>query len=354
MKTGKSLSELAEEIERQRESKVDYRADTRHIELETDHNDAIMVNVQGVHGVRSMKSLAHRQIGTHVGIPARYYDRCRELAPDLLCDQVNHWFKHEPATRMVRELDGNVRAFLSDRYKRIDNIDVAGAMLPALREIPGIEVVSSEITDSRMYIKVVDPTIRGEVKLNDVCDAGVIISNSEVGLGSMSIEPFVRRLVCLNGMKVGDKRFRRTHVGGKVAEEEGRIAAMLSDETMQAGDHAMMLQARDVLRAALDQAFFDETMRRLRGAANDRITGDVIKGVEILEDRLTLSKEESAAVLRNIIEGGDLSRWGMANAVTAIANDDAVDYDRATELEALGGKVIDLTETEWEPIARAA
>ena len=47
---------------------------------------------------------------------------------------------------------------------------------------------------------------------------------------------------------------------------------------------------------------------------------------------------------------GDLSVWGLANAVTRTA-EDVADYDRATELEATGGRVIELPRADWRAIA---
>jgi len=322
------------------------------MQFETDGQDEIRLKLPEI-VPRLLSDVAHRQVGTHVNIPAKYYDRCRHQAPDLLCDHINHWHNLTPAVRMVRELDGDVRAILSDRYKRIDNVDVLAVMLPALREVPNIEIVSCEVTPTKMYLKIVDPTVRGEPVVGDVCEAGCIISNSEIGLGSMSIEPFMRRLVCLNGMKIGDKRFRRTHVGGQVAIEEGRIAHMLSEETMQAGDHAMMLQARDVLKASINQVFFNETINKCRVAAGEVIEGDVPGAIEVLEDKYTLAKQEASDVLRHLIETGDLSRWGIANAVTMTAND-VEDYDRATELEAIGGKIVEMRQSEWCEISMVA
>ena len=52
----------------------------------------------------------------------------------------------------------------------------------------------------------------------------------------------------------------------------------------------------------------------------------------------------------HLIRGGDLSAWGLANAVTRTA-EDVPDYDRATELEAAGGRVIELAPADWKAIA---
>ena len=59
--------------------------------------------------------VAHRQIAARLEIPAKYYDRMRTEAPQMLAKNVNHWLHAQPETRMIRTLDGNVRAFLSDR-----------------------------------------------------------------------------------------------------------------------------------------------------------------------------------------------------------------------------------------------
>jgi hypothetical protein len=68
---------------------------------------------------------------------------------------------------------------------------------------------------------------------------------------------------------------------------------------------------------------------------------------------LGLSKVEGGGVLRHLIEGGDLSKWGLANAVTALAHD-ASDYDRSVELERAGAKVIELDRTQWTRLSEAA
>lgn len=43
----------------------------------------------------------------------------------------------------------------------------------------------------------------------------------------------------------------------------------------------------------------------------------------------------------HLVQGGDLSKWGLSNAVTRTA-EDAADYDRCTELERIGWNVVDL------------
>ncbi len=56
--------------------------------------------------------------------------------------------------------------------------------------------------------------------------------------------------------------------------------------------------------------------------------------------------------MRHLIEGGDLSAYGLVNAVTHYSQD-VEDYDRATEFEALGGRLIELTAGEWKSVVEA-
>lgn len=355
MKTGRTLSELAQEIERQGNDRRDYVADTRSMVMDTVTHGMRLTIANGGDTSYDVNDNAHRQIGARLGIPAKYYDRMREEAPELLAGNVNHWFEESPERRLVRTLDGRARAFLSDRYQRIDNVDVAQVALPILAEHAAkgsLTVQSCEITDKKMYIKAVSPKLEGEVKRGDVVQAGVAISNSEIGLGSVSIQPFALRLICLNGMILPDSRFRKYHVGGRI-EAGSETAEVWRNDTMAADDRAILLKVRDVVAAALDEADFARTLDKLRAAAEDRVEGNPVKAVETLGKTVGISEGEQAGVLRHLIEGGDLSRWGMANAVTRLANDVA-DYDRATELEMTGGKVINLAPAEWAAIREAA
>ena len=204
MKTGRTLQELAVELDRQAAAKRDFVVSSRrmgmtesasHFRLLPEDSDILNFD---------MNDLFHRQVGASLGIPAKYYDMMREKYPSLLAQNVNGWFEREPSKHTVRTLDGTARAFLSDRYRRIDNYDIAKATLPVISEMPGVRVESCEITGNRLYLKVVNSRLAAEITKGDVVQAGIIISNSEVGLGSVSVMPLVYRLVCLNGMIINE------------------------------------------------------------------------------------------------------------------------------------------------------
>jgi hypothetical protein len=125
---------------------------------------------------------------------------------------------------------------------------------------------------------------------DDVIHPGAVISNSEVGAGSFSVEPF----------------------------------------TVQ----------------------FDKMIDRLRDLAGLKIDGDPVQAVDRLAKATSLQEGEQAAVMRHLIEGGDLTAYGFWNAVTRTA-EDVESYDRSTEIERVGGKLAAWSEREWLALVAA-
>lgn len=359
MKTGRTLPELAQEIERVNTVKKDFLADTREIAML--NGNELTITGQGEFGITK---LGHQQLSEALGIPRSYYERMRADFPALLDRNVNTLAHDEPKVRMVRTLDGNVRAFLSDRYRRLDNFDLLTVAFPILQEIEGVEFPSVEITDSRLYIKAVAPKVQGVVETRvrpgthhiygeegDVVQAGVVITNSEVGLGALDVKQFVRRLVCSNGL-IAESLMTKRHIGGRLGYDSDLPVELFREDTLKADDQAVFLMLRDLVRAAVDETRFQQTLARMNLAAKSEPIQDVSAGVKELGRRFDLGEEEQKSVLHFLAEGGDLSQWGALNAITR-ASADLPSYDRATELEAVGGKVLALPSGEWAQIARA-
>ncbi len=189
MHKGIPLTALAAKIEGNKALKADYIAPVSGLQMTADDDGTIAIGHSSV-GTLPLLDIAHKQIGEYAGIPGRYYERMRREAPQLLVQNVNRWFQDGGNDRrMIRTIGGDARAFLSDRYQRIDHEEIAETVLPILADVPGIQIVSAEVTDRRMYLVATTPTIQGEVKVGDIVQAGVMISNSEVGMGAVDISP---------------------------------------------------------------------------------------------------------------------------------------------------------------------
>jgi len=347
MKQGRTLEELARELDRQNVAKSDLIASTRKLDM----LDNGMLNVMG-EGTLELLPLAHQQIGARVGIPTKYYNRMAEEAPGLLSHNVNYWFENNPESRMLRLMDNKVRAFLSDRYRRRDNFDLMSWVLPTLRDIGGLQVTSCEVTEQKLYLKCTTPRVSTDVRQGDTVQAGLVISNSEVGLGAFKVQPMILRLVCMNGMISNVYGMSKYHVGKRITVED-EVQQLFSDETIEADDQAFYLKCRDIVKGALSDETFMMIVQQLMEATDTPIKLKPVETVERLSKRFTLTKNEGDSVLANLLRENDLTMYGLSNAVTATAKEDELTYDRATELEELGGNIITLNPTEWRELAVA-
>ena len=245
MKTGRNLQEVLVELNRQNQAKQDFISPAQGMHLREDGHtfeiNHLTTNQQEVFGTTS---LFHRQVASALGIPAKYYDLMQKEKPELLAENVNSWFADKPSSYMVRSMDygaGQVaRALLSERYRRIDNMEIATAVLPLFAGNDQYEVMSCEVTENRLYLKVVNHRLEMEVR-----------------------------------------------------------------------------KVQDV--------------------------------VQLTAQSYGINAEEQEGILKYLIEGGDLSLYGLSNAVTRTSQD-VVSYDRATTLEGIGWQVATMEPQQWKQI----
>lgn len=344
MKTGRDLREVLIELQRQREAKKDYISPAASLALGEDGHTLNMGENEF-----STTDLFHRQVGAALSIPAKYYDLMQREKPALLAENVNSWFATKDASYMLRTMDGSARALLSDHYRRIDNLEVASTVLPLFAGVPGMQVMSAEVTSQKLFIKVVD-TRREAVCVGDIVQFGVVVSNSEVGLGAVSVQPLIYTLRCTNGMIVNSLGERKTHVGRATKGIEDGFD-IYTEETQEAEDRAFLLKLRDVVNSTFDEVKQQMIIGKLEEAAGAKITGRVQSVIELTGREYGLSNMEQDGVLKYLIEGGDLSLYGLSNAVTRYSQD-VESYDRATALEGIGWNVATMDAGRWNEINR--
>ncbi len=345
MKTGKTINELAISVANLRNLARDYRAPQNVLTMDEHLN---LATIEGNNGRLLMKptELMNNQLAEKLGVPVKYYNRMMTEAPQLLRANVNEWLGRSTEKRFIRTLvnpDANPvtpgltgRAFLGNGYKPLDNYDMLEALLPALSGA-GLALKSSEVTEKRLYMQMVTTKIEARVNglkggVDDRVQLGLVVSNSEVGCGVL-----VYRLVCTNGMIVGEDMpgFRKVHVGSTLAR--GDDASVFTDETKRLTDAAVWAQAKDAISAAVNQTNLDRIVERLNGIAQVKLANPEA-AVELVSKKFDLLETERTGVMRNLIEGGDVTQWVLTNAVTALANEHP-SYDRVIDLETIGGKI---------------
>lgn len=374
MKNGKSLVELAQEVTRVAASKKDFVVPTERLRAEVStspHTDERwtkpalqLVLDNGRAGRFGLNTWAASQLAGYADIPKAYFDRLSIEKPELLASNVNHGFdrlvsaakrERKNESRLVRTLDGNVRGLLSSRYRILDSHDMLEAVLPTMID-RGMEVVSSELTERRLFVKALSPKLTAEVKKGDAVQYGLVISTSDVGSGSVRVEPLIFRLVCLNGM-ISASAIRKFHVGKDQAEND--IRELLSDKTREMSDAAFWAQVRDVVLGSMRPEIFEAEVDKLRVAANEEIKNFDLPRVVELSMRATgitgeAKKNSILAALASGNEGAGLTRWGLVNSFTRAAQADSVSYEESIEMERAAGAILELPKTSWSTIASVA
>lgn len=369
MKTGKSIVELAALITAQQEQKKDFVTPTTALEYIPEAPGGKFGGIRFKAGDSEYVAAPNRhclgQIADHTGVPARYVERMAETEKGrvLLATNFGHWFREEPSKRMLRTFingTATARAFLSNRYRPLDNSSLAEAVLPKLLD-SGCEILSSEITEKRLYIQAATPKIEIDIpalmkergikglhdgkRPEDPVRAGIVISNSEVGAGSIRVEPMIYRLRCYNGLILAEA-IRRNHVGrnNSFAELE-EAAEFFTDATRELDDKAFFAKVRDVVNGVLNADGFANLVEKFARAQSVELA-DAQGAVEIVTKKFRTNEDESKSILNHLVRGGDLSLFGLVNAVTRTA-EDVESYDRAIEFERMGGEVLELPTQIW-------
>jgi hypothetical protein len=234
----------------------------------------------------------------------------------------------------------------------LDNLELCAAVLPIIKDMKGAVIESCEITDTHMYLKVINRRMKAEVTVGDAVQAGFVITNSEVGLGNLTVEPMIFRLVCKNGMIVKDYSQKKRHVGRQV-ENYDTAYELYSDETLAQDDKAFFMKVADTVRCAVDESRFMLTVGKMQEAMQIPLEHQPMQEVQLLADSFNLTENEQGDIFRQLFLSGDNTRYGLLNAVTA-ASQNVADYERATELEHIGGEILALPGKGTVPLALPA
>jgi hypothetical protein len=368
MKTGKSLVELATELERQVKTRQDFIAPQGKVDIKVVEGEIVLDGLNGE--PKALTPYAHRQLADLHEIPAKYYDRMQAEQPELLAQNLNTWLHADPsALRMVRTLDSRVRAVLSPKYRPLDNYELANAVIPTLIKHK-VQIVSSELTETRMYIKGILPELSDELPTglqfgvghsavtgsrtygrDGKLVAAIVISNSDLGNGSLRVEPSVFTTWCTNLAILMAAAMKKYHVGR--SNEAGEDFSIYRDETREATDRAFFMRVTDVVRSAFNEDAFKAAVNQIRDAAKTEIKSkDLPTVVEVAVRQLALPVATSNSILTALARGGDLTKWGLSSAITEVAGE-VESYEVATQLERAGGEVLALPAARWETIAEA-
>lgn len=266
---------------------------------------------------------------------------------------------------MIRMLDGKIRAMLSDRYRILDNYDLAFSALEVAKS-SGADVMEASLSDRTMRIKFVSREIWDTIESTRTgSDSGnwyagglgnqkhlsrvaaksrgdlpggpgtvhplVTIGNSETGHGSLYVRIGILAGICFNLATVEDVA-AKTHLGGRLD------AGLYSNETQAADSKAIYLKIRDSIKAAFNPEHFRRIVERAKAAKLDTIEAPTLAVAQTVK-RFDLTEEAEEGILEHFLRDYSQDRYGLAQAVSRFAQD-VDDGDAAADLEQAAGLLI--------------
>ncbi len=245
-------------------------------------------------------------------------------------EEVNRRFARTPGEKKIRawrdrdgEAQGIARAFLAPTFTPIDDARIFERMNTMMKGLlDEYRFTSVQFTDSTTHYTAVH--IEAFDLGGDRLHPGWRLRNSEVGASALSLDDHWLRLVCTNGLmvRVGGKRsLYRTHR----AIEDDQLAAAL-----------VIAVGRLPERWATTFTWMQSAKRSPVPHPDDAIEAILGDSAEVPK---ALLEEAQRAVLRE----GDLTRFGVVQAITLVAHAKNTDPDVRFAMERLAGDYLAAT-----------
>ena len=337
-----SLPDLIQTVNEAERQKKDHLIESNTLSVTTRDNTSYL-NVPGKFSESYvLNDTARAQLATRLEIPYRYAEKLRMEEPRLLDQNLNALLRRSNEKRLIRTLGLQCRAVLSPSYRILDNYSFLGTVLPMLAQMPDAKLNEAYLTETHLHISLVFQSAQGYVKPGDPVRYGIMLANSEVGMGSLSVWSFIHRLVCSNGLVVTEAdgpSVRRVHIGKR-----------MEDLTKLPSDREVWLEYGDVVRTTADSRRLPQILHRLQIAAQTPVMDAPEDAVEKMAKKFQLTKDEGERVLSRYTAGNDLSTWGLVNAITEAAKD-AESVQRRVEMQTIGGRLLPESRVPMLPMA---
>jgi hypothetical protein len=280
------------------------------------------------------------QLATRAGVPSTYLAELagsseiwkRDLAAEVLNQ---HYGKGTPDQRyLLRAVDGQVRGFLSDRYRRLDSRPLVTAFAEECRKV-GAVPVDGTCSDTRVALKALLPRIYEPVP-GEVLAFGIEWANSDFGNGKHAVRAFMMRVWCLNGATM-ENALNQVHLGRQLSDD-----IELSARTYELDTRTSISALKDVVAGTLSPRKVEQLCEGIKKAHAEKVDWKNVNGglaKKLLKGELQAAKAAfDSPDVYNLPAGN--SMWRVSNAISWIAGS-TEDADRKLELQRLAGELVD-------------
>lgn len=259
-----------------------------------------------------VRPIAQGSIAYRLGIPLQYLKKC---PTELQEENLNYWIKKEKNPELFFRFDGDeVRAVFTPKYKPVDNFEV----LERLDSLgyPLDTQVQCRLDGEFMVLNL--PNENKAFPVNgDTMTPGISVSNSEVGLASLSISAFFLRLVCTNGL------IAKTQVGASYRHVSRKI----------------LTEFPDVVNEVSRELGRQENQFKISVTSK---VADPVKTIESFNHQFQLREPEREAVKWAWpMEQGD-TMFHVVNAYTRAAQFEGLSAESSYRLQKTSGEILAL------------
>jgi len=287
---------------------------------------------------------AVRQVAEKLQIPAAYLtsllfgEEWQKTLGYQIMNTHNGWTDRNKV--LVRAVGSEVRAFLSDQYRRLDSKLIFTSHIEEVFNNGG-QLADGFMDETRVMVESLIPApIPFETKLNGVVSLvfGSRLVTSDYGDGALDLRSFVLQGVCLNGM-VRESVLRAVHLGAKLPDN-----LALSQHTFDLDSQTTASAIKDLTKNLFSANVIRARLEEIKAASE--ITVDPVKELKALFSSAKLLKGEADEIGKILMANnpndgvqGEATLWKLTQGISAFANREDVTERRRMELEEIAGDV---------------
>ena len=322
--TIRNLLERAEEIQSHCTDYMVVKANNNNFRFNDDAGITFINSDSNIQSL-SLSRYSLGQLGTKIGVPARYLEKCVNSGRlDLAQDNVNSWLEDYNKDLFVRAYDDRARGILSSKYSVCDTPDILSVVDDTV-DLSKYKVKGSFLNEERLHVRLISKEmlpIDGEDLF-----AGLFLDSSDVGRNILTVKFGIYKQVCTNGLviaRAGGTLFEQKHIGITAEEfHEGLSKSLQNVDVLT--EHAV------------------EWVRRAKHRDNhwssaSKYEDDINEFVSYIRQHTNLSEDSSLKVIDLMNTKYEDNRWGLINGITEVAQDFTL--ERRLELERIAGNLL--------------
>lgn len=270
------------------------------------------------------------QLCTKLGVPARYVEKCMKNGhPELAQNNLNTWIEDYGKNLFIRTYRDKIRGVLSNRYSVLDTPDIIDVVDTSTRGL-GLKVKEYYMSEERFNCRLIQ---QEQMKIN--CEdlfAGIQIDSSDVGRSTLTVNFFIYKQVCTNGLCVTKGKgnmFTQRHI--KICSDDFKEQLKQALKTLP-----LLIEEYEstIQRCALQYNIFGSKYT----SGNEETNKLIEECIQKIKYTTRLSDEGANKVIDLARNRYGVSDWGIVNAITEVAQDYTL--ERRIELEKIAGSLL--------------